>query len=94
MRVTPRNILRHELIGLKVRVLSYPDPALVGTEGTVADETQKTFLIRTQYGRLIRVLKENGVFEFQLPTGEKVILRGDLVVGRPAERLKKLRGWA
>ncbi|MGC9121984.1 MAG: ribonuclease P protein component 1 [Thermogladius sp.] len=91
MRISSKNILFHEIIGLRVRILSYTDTNLNGLEGVVVDETLKTLLIETAGGRRIRVFKQNGVFEFKLPHGEVVVIKGDLILGRPAERLKRLK---
>ncbi|WP_238529029.1 ribonuclease P protein component 1 [Thermogladius calderae] len=91
LRINSKNILFHEIIGLRVRVLSYTDTNLNGLEGVVIDETLKTLLIETAEGRRIRVFKPSGVFEFKLPHGEVVVIKGDLILGRPAERLKRLK---
>jgi ribonuclease P protein subunit POP4 len=89
-KIKPSNILFHEIIGLKVRILQYTDPQLVGVEGLVVDETLKTIIIERSNGRRIRVFKANGVFEFTLPSGELVVIKGDDLIGRPWDRLKKL----
>lgn len=90
MKITPRNILYHELIGLRVKILQYTDPTLIGIEGTIVDETMKTLLIEKTSGKRIRVFKSNGIFQVQLPDGRFVVLRGDRIVGRPWDRLKKM----
>ncbi|WP_440060055.1 ribonuclease P protein component 1 [Thermogladius sp. 4427co] len=90
MKVTSSNLVYHELIGLKVRLLSYTDMKMTGLEGRVVDETLKTLVIETVGKKRVRVFKSNGVFEFILPSGEKAIIKGDLILGRPAERLKRL----
>jgi len=93
LKLSSKNILYHELIGLRIRVLSYTDEKLNGLEGVVVDETLKTLLLETSSGRRIRVLKPNGVFEFKLPSGEVAVIKGDLILGRPAERLKRAKRW-
>ncbi|MEZ0393977.1 MAG: ribonuclease P protein subunit [Desulfurococcaceae archaeon] len=90
MKVTKWNIIYHELVGLQARVISYPDPGVVGFEGLVVEETLKTLVLEGPRRR-VRILKANAVLEFQLPEGgEWVVIRGDAIVGRPAERLKRL----
>lgn len=84
------NIYYHELIGLKIRILQYPDDKLVGLDGVVVDETLKTLVIERGDKSRIRVFKANGVFEFTLPNGEKVIIKGIDIIGRPWDRLKKV----
>ncbi len=90
MRRLPWNLPFHELIGLKVRVLVHPDPTVSGVEGVVVDETAKTFVLEVEGGRRIRVLKEGALFEFTLPGGKRVVLKGESVLGSPAERVKRL----
>ncbi len=90
MKHTRRNIYYHELIGLYIRVLEHTDPSLVGLTGRIVDETQKTLLIETETGRRKRVYKEHGVYEIVLPRGEKVIIRGFEILGRPEDRLKNI----
>ena len=90
LRYTKKNIFFHELIGLRVKVLYHSDPGLVGVIGTIIDETQKTIVVEDINGRRKRVLKEHGIYEIQLPTGEKVVIRGYQILGRPEDRLKNI----
>jgi len=90
MKISKSNIYFHELIGLKVKIVQYSDPALVGLEGIVVDETLKTLLLEKSHGKRVRVFKANGVFEFTLPSGEKVVINGTDISGRPWDRLKRV----
>ncbi len=90
MKHSRKNLVYHELIGLRVRVVEHIDPSLVGVSGIVVDETQKTLLVETKEGRRKRILKEYGVYEFRLPSGEKAIIRGFEILGRPEDRLKQI----
>jgi ribonuclease P protein subunit POP4 len=83
------NLAFHELIGLRVRVLVYPDSKLKGVEGLVVDETSETLVVGV-HGRKLRLLKRNALFEFTLPDGSRVVLRGEDIIGAPAERVKRL----
>jgi len=91
MKHSIKNILYHELIGLKVRIALHTDPSLVNREGVVIWETMKTLVIRERSGKEITVLKENGVFEIELPNGKKVMVEGIKILGRPEDRVKKLK---
>jgi ribonuclease P protein subunit POP4 len=92
VRITARNLLRHELIGLKVKVKDCTHPGLRGLEGEVIDETMKTLTIRKGKRRLM-VPKSNARFAFSISGGE-VIVNGRVLAGRPEERLKmKRRIW-
>ncbi len=90
MKHTRKNIFYHELIGLEVKIIEYPDKNLVGLTGKVIDETQKTLLIEMSNGKRVRIFKFHGVFQFTLPNKEKVIIRGVQILGRPEERLKNI----
>jgi len=89
MKITPSNILCHELIGLEVKILQYTDPKLVGLAGVVVDETLKSLVIEKSDKRRLRVFKANGVFAFKTPSGEEIVTVGVHIVGRPWDRLKK-----
>lgn len=90
MKRTAANLKYHQLIGLRARVLEYPDPFLRGLEGRVIDETLRTLILELDNGRRVRVLKLNAAFEFLLPGGGSAIIRGDEIIGRPWERVKAI----
>lgn len=90
MKHSVRNIFYHELIGLSIEIIDYPDNRIVGLKGRVVDETRKTILIETNSGRVVRVFKENSVFKITIPSGEKVFVKGFEVMGSPEDRLKKI----
>ncbi len=94
MKITPRNILSHELIGLEVEVLDSRNKSQVGIKGIVLDETMYTLVIGIP-GKFRKViLKKIAVFKFRLPDGTLVKVEGKYLVGRPEDRLKKrLRLW-
>ena len=89
MSINPRNIVRHELCGLRVKVVKSKDPSQVGLKGIVIDETYKTFKIETEEGKEKIVPKDINVFVFTLPNGKKVEIDGKILVGRPEDRIKK-----
>lgn len=89
MKITPRNFLNHELIGLEAEVVDSLNVNLVGIKGLILDETKNTFLIGQPGGRKWRVLKHVAVFRIALPDGTKVRVEGRVLVGRPEERLKR-----
>ena len=83
MKITPENLKRHELIGLKTKVYESPNPSQRGLEGEVLDETRKTLNIS---GKIIP--KEGCSFIFTLPEGIKVKVNGDKIYGSPEDRIK------
>jgi len=94
MPITAENIVRHELIGLRVRVDKHTDRSLECFTGRVVDETYNMLRIEgKKRGQKLKkeksVQKRNGVFIFALPNGVKVEVEGSLLVGRPEDRIKK-----
>jgi len=83
----PRNLLRHELIGLEVRVVKSTQPSHVGIEGTALNETRNTLTINHK-GRDKVVAKETSTFQFRLPDGSIVEVEGKNLIKRPEDRVK------
>ncbi|MFH1054721.1 MAG: ribonuclease P protein subunit [Candidatus Altiarchaeota archaeon] len=82
--ISPYNILRHELVGLPLKVR-------VGGktfEGVVEEETKNTFKLKTPSG-VKTVVKESSVLEFRLPSGAVVEAEGELLSERPEDRIKR-----
>lgn len=82
MPITPENLPRHELIGLKCEVIESKDENQIGISGEVLDETQNMLRINGK-----KVEKKLSVFRFTLPSGEKVKVNGKLIAKRPEERV-------
>lgn len=92
MRITPRNIIYHELLGLKARVESYPDPLLKGLEGVIVGETRRTLEIEAG-GRMVTLTKSHMVLLIEIPGRGWVRVKGELLTGTPQDRAKRiLRG--
>jgi len=93
MPVTPRNIVRHELIGLEVKVVEAKVKSYVGIRGIVVYETKNTLWIKTEKG-VKKILKPGARFLFILPSGCKVLVEGEIVAKRPEDRLKiRIKRW-
>jgi ribonuclease P protein subunit POP4 len=91
--ITPHNILRHELIGLQVRVLDALNPSVSGIQGKVIDETRNTLAIGTA-SETAMIPKEIATFRFHLPSGILVDVDGSRLISRPENRLKtRTRRW-
>lgn len=93
-KITPTNIHRHELIGLPVIIISSKNRYLIGIKGFVIDES-KNMLVILDRGKPKLVPKSVCVFRFTLPDGTQVDVDGNLLIGRPEDRIKKLikRRW-
>jgi len=90
--LTPRNLPRHELLGLRVRARPLKGAAV--HVGEVVGETRNMLKILREDGRIIMLPKAAHVFEFEIPSGERILVEGRILIGRPEERLKKrLRRW-
>ena len=91
--ITPENLVRHEFIGLEVRVVKSTTPSQVGLSGRVVDESRNILSIETPKG--VRNLpKADCTFSFRIPSGEWVRVEGKLLLARPEDRpKKKLRKW-
>lgn len=79
-------LIKGELIGLSVKVISSKNPANNGLQGVVVDETKNTFVIKTHKGKK-RLIKQNCVFELKFEK-EKVRVEGKILAKRPEERIK------
>jgi ribonuclease P protein subunit POP4 len=86
--ITPYNVLRHELVGLEAKVADSTDSNLVGLSGVISDETQKTITLKGPKG-LKKVPKENTTLSIHTDSGDKLLVNGSLLLGRPEERIKK-----
>lgn len=98
--ITPENVVRHELIGLRAKVACSTDPSLRGVSGRVVDESYNMLVMecRLKAGKKAKeaaktrtksVSKRDSVFIFALPNRVKVKIEGRLLVGRPEDRIKK-----
>jgi ribonuclease P protein subunit POP4 len=89
----PENILRHELIGLNVKIVRSPNRSLRGKTGLVINES-KNMLTVSKKGRKVLIPKSVATFRFKLADGQIVEVDGRRLVGRPESRLKtKIRRW-
>lgn len=85
--ITPQNILRHEIIGLKAEVVQATHPEYK-CNGSITDETRNTITIETKNGK--KILPKNCIFlKIKLPDGAVVKIDGKLLVARPEDRIKK-----
>jgi ribonuclease P protein subunit POP4 len=93
MRITPQNLVNHELIGLQLTLVKSSNKDAVGLSGRIIDESRNIFKLEC-YGQEKTTAKRHNTFEFMLPEGDKVRVPGDLVLGRPEDRVaKSIRKW-
>ncbi len=67
MKLTPHNIIHHELIGRDTKVVDSKNSSLIGIEGRIIDETKNMFTIRTD-AQVKKVSKSCSSFMFTIPS--------------------------
>lgn len=88
MSITPQNLVKHELIGLEVKIVKNTNTSLVNLKGRVIDETYNTLKIESDFKE--KIIPKNGtVFIFYLPNGKRVEVDGKILISRPEDRIKK-----
>ena len=88
--LNPRNIKRHELIGLEAEVVKSSHPGFVGIGGIVVNETRGMLVLSHRSGQK-SVPKCVSDFRFTLPDGSRVEVGGAEILRRPEERLRRGR---
>jgi ribonuclease P protein subunit POP4 len=83
--ITPYNILRHELIGLKCTA----ETAGKTHEGTITGETKNTITLRDSRGLAKKIIKKEAKLLLTLDQDAKVQVGGSLLAERPEDRIKK-----
>lgn len=84
---TAKNIIRHELIGLKCEIINSENISQKGISGKIVDETMKTIVIET--GKSEKKIPKKGTM-FRLEIGKQSVdINGDYLVARPEDRIKK-----
>ncbi len=67
MKLTPRNIIHHELIGLDIKVADSTNSSLIGKEGRIVDETKNMFIVETDVQEK-KIPKSSSSFIFTIPS--------------------------
>ena len=87
--ITPQNIMRHELVGLEVKIIQSSNWDLEGIQGKVVNENKKTITIEDSEGNEKIIPNRSAKFHFTLPEGTIVEIDGKIIVSRPEDRIKK-----
>ncbi|MCW4047023.1 MAG: ribonuclease P protein component 1 [Candidatus Bathyarchaeota archaeon] len=87
MKVTT-DIIRGEFVGTEAKIVKSPHADYVGLHGEIIGETKNTFTIM-HGGKAKSIIKDQAVFNFKFSDGTIVEIDGNLLVGRPEDRLKK-----
>ena len=90
--ITPKNLIRHEFIGLKISVVESTNKDNIGINGVVVNETKHMLTIKTKNENK-RLSKKNSTFVFTF-SQKKVKVAGKRIVGKPENRIKfKVKKW-
>jgi ribonuclease P protein subunit POP4 len=84
--ITPKNVLCHELIGLKAEVVKSTDKSRIGLKGKIIDETRNTLQLETKSGE--KTLPKKEVWLEVNLKNEKAMIAGKDIVVKPEARTK------
>lgn len=88
MKINPKNVTKHELVGLQAHIIASKDPNHVCHSGIIVGESKEMLYLKTLKGEK-RIPKSICTFDFMLPEGMTVRVDGSLLYGRPEERMKR-----
>ena len=80
---------QEELIGLIMEVEESSNRDMEGLFGRIVDETRNTFVIETEQEEEKRIPKAGNMFIFVLEDGTRARIRGDKLLARPEDRIKR-----
>lgn len=90
MKMTPQNLIHHELIGLTVEIADSSNPSLIGINGKVIDETKNMLIIQSD--GIKKIPKSCVSFTFTIPEEEvRVKINGELLLSQPENRVKGIK---
>lgn len=88
MQWKAKDVPRAEFIGKMVEVVKAKNPSLVGTKGKVVNETKNTFEIEKENGQIKKLVKKQVTIKTKIQE-KTVTIEGEILQGKPEERLKK-----
>jgi len=83
-----KDLPQEELIGLIMEVEESSNRDMEGLFGRIVDETRNTFVIETGQEEK-RIPKAGNMFIFVLEDGTRARIRGDKLLARPEDRIKR-----
>jgi len=90
MKITKQNVFAHELIGLSAYIVDSKDPSLKNLHGQIVYETKNLLLINANQS-IKKVPKNIVILSVKLPDGNGCMVNGSDLVGRPEDRIQRLR---
>lgn len=87
-----KNILKGELIGLRIKVIKSDNPVLVGIKGKIIDETRNMLVVEQENKKMSRLIKDK--ITLHVYQNNRIIeIDGKLLIGRPEDRVKKIKSY-
>ena len=71
-----------------MEVINADNPSLIGIKGKVIDETKNMLTIEKENGETKQLVKKQVTIKTEIE-GKEYIIQGEMLQGRPEERLKK-----
>lgn len=90
MKITQQNVLAHELVGLSVKIVDSKDPSLRNLQGKIVYETKNVLVVNANQN-IKKIPKNIVTLSLKLPDGNDCIISGSDLVGRPEDRIQRLR---
>lgn len=86
MKLKLNSIIKHELIGLHIKIADSKNKANIGLTGKIINETKYTLTIKTAKGNKM-VFKKTIKIELK-KNNKKILVDGSLLIRRPEDRVK------
>lgn len=83
-------VAKSELIGSEMKVIDSKNKNLIGMEGKIIDETRNMLIMETKKGNK-NIIKSEVKIRLKME-GKIFDVDGKILVGRPEDRIKKIRG--
>lgn len=81
-------VLQDILVGKKAVIVKSRNPSYLNLSGTIIDETKETITIDDGVKRRM-IIKRGTIFHVTLPDGTVLEIDGNMLVGRPEDRIKR-----
>ena len=80
-----KKLVKYEFIGTEIEVIDAKNKSSIGVKGKIADETKNMFILDN--GK--KLIKSQCALKMKI-NGKTVEINGEVLVGRPEDRIKKL----
>ena len=84
------HVARGELIGLQIEIIESKNKSLEGLKGKIINETKNMLVINTKNG-IKKIIKSEVKMRLKI-NDKKFDVDGNILVGRPEDRVKRMRG--